>query len=458
MYTSPSSAVHIGPRVPLEDPSTDASATAVDTLVNLKTCLFLSSVSIQLLFYVGVLMGRVKMPDDDEDDVGVVASRNELLSLLGVSSNSDGLNAAARAHDAGRGRSHSVQSERERGSSPSHCGDLDADDDDDLESVGQSLHGEALGQLSGFVHGVSESLDQSRHSAMQLFSSPSSSAAVHRDSDDDYEQGERGGVAPPSPSSSSRRMRQRQRRASHDTDKAASSPTYLSSAAPPLITLVFVENMYIVFWISKDFFWSWGTGDFTKGLTSAIFYESFAIFFGMVSFCVLSVTAYLYRGNVVRLVDAVTTLCWVAANFVWMSGELFLRYANLQLDDSDQGNDGATRAAASCLFSIGILLQLAMVAFVLSRGLRLSHWRWRYRRYKRGEDLVRLRQRQQEEEFAEEEEGEEGERHPGDGNGHSLQTHGTHGARVLSLQLPPLQGSQIGFTSTVSAPSPHQQQ
>ena len=447
IYTSPSSAVHIGPRVPLEDPSTDASAAAVSALVNLKACLFLASVSVQLLFYAGVCAGRVKMPDDDEDDVGVIASRNELLSLLGVPppSSSSSSTGAVRSHRAGR--SGSVQSER----SLSSCGDLDADDDD-MEAVdlaGQSLHGEALGQLSGFVNGISESMDLSRHSAMQLFSSPPSHRGYDHDHDD-HEKSDR--ATPPAPPSSSAAT------TSECAAVAPSPPAHLPpSAVSPLVTLVFVENMYIVFWIGKDFFWSWGTGDFTRGLASAIFYESLAVFFGMVSFCVLSVTAYLYRGNVVRLVDSVTTLCWVAANFVWRSGELFLRYQNLQLDDGDQGNDGSTRAVASCLFSLGILLQLAMMAFVLSRGLRLSHWRWRYRRYKRGDDMVRLRQRQQEEEDAHEAHDEEERRHGGVRRMNGLQVSGpgSSSRTPVGVQLPAL---HIGFTSVLPTPASTPQQ
>eukprot|EP01035_Chromulina_nebulosa_P019372 gene19372-25239_t len=45
------------------------------------------------------------------------------------------------------------------------------------------------------------------------------------------------------------------------------------------ITLAFIENGYIIFWISKDLFWSWGTGDLTKGRDLAIVYETVAMFF-----------------------------------------------------------------------------------------------------------------------------------------------------------------------------------
>lgn len=51
---------------------------------------------------------------------------------------------------------------------------------------------------------------------------------------------------------------------SNETSESESLP-YLSHASiehPLGLSLTFIENSYIVLWISKDYFWSWATGDF----------------------------------------------------------------------------------------------------------------------------------------------------------------------------------------------------
>lgn len=40
---------------------------------------------------------------------------------------------------------------------------------------------------------------------------------------------------------------------------------------PMGFSLTFIENCYIVLWISKDYFWSWATGDFKINYTAGIF-------------------------------------------------------------------------------------------------------------------------------------------------------------------------------------------
>lgn len=141
--------------------------------------------------------------------------------------------------------------------------------------------------------------------------------------------------------------------------RAPSSADEIISKFP--ISCAFVEYFYIVFWISKDMFWSWGTGDLIQGEASAVLFEICALCFGTLSFCVYTITAYIYRFNHVRFVDAITTLCWIAANFVWMSGEFFIRYQNLELDDYNEGNDGVTRVASAVFFSSGLVLQAYIV-------------------------------------------------------------------------------------------------
>jgi hypothetical protein len=127
------------------------------------------------------------------------------------------------------------------------------------------------------------------------------------------------------------------------------------------ITLVFIEHSYIIFWILKDLFWSWGTGDLTEGRDLAIFYESFAMVCGTISILIYITTAYLYRRNISRFLDSITTIIWITANYVWMCGEFFTRYDNLELDDANEGDDSTTRILSSILFSFGIALQVLVI-------------------------------------------------------------------------------------------------
>jgi hypothetical protein len=106
--------------------------------------------------------------------------------------------------------------------------------------------------------------------------------------------------------------------------------------------------MYILFWIAKDLFWSWGTGDLPHVQEMAIFFESAAIACGTMSIFVYILTSYLYRRNLLRLFDCITTILWISANFVWMCGEFFIRYDNLQYDDT------TVRITCQELFSVSL--------------------------------------------------------------------------------------------------------
>jgi hypothetical protein len=137
------------------------------------------------------------------------------------------------------------------------------------------------------------------------------------------------------------------------------------------ITLAFVENAYIIFWISKDLFWSWGTGDLTRGYIFAVSCESAAMGFGFLAMCVYLTTSYICRRNWVHFLDAITTVCWIAANYTWMCGEFFLRYNNLQYDDTTEGDDWTTRVGASVLFSTGIAIQLYVILHMSLKKLQV---------------------------------------------------------------------------------------
>lgn len=138
------------------------------------------------------------------------------------------------------------------------------------------------------------------------------------------------------------------------------------------ITLAFIEHAYIIFWINKDLFWSCGTGELgIKGRDPAIVFETAAILFGTLAICVYVLTSYIYRRNLIRFLDSLTTILWIAANFVWMCGEFFLRYDNMAYDDHTEHNDGVTRIISAVLFCSGIALQLfVMVRLCMCRGSR----------------------------------------------------------------------------------------
>jgi hypothetical protein len=143
----------------------------------------------------------------------------------------------------------------------------------------------------------------------------------------------------------------------------------LCSTGPnPTYTSAFLENMYVIFWIMKDLLWSLGTGSIggisgrnPNGREVVIFFESIAIVSAVGSFLAFFTAAYLSRRNGTRFLDAVSGLCWITANAVWMCGEFFLRYDNLELDDGDQGNDLDGRIGSTFFFSVGIIIQLSII-------------------------------------------------------------------------------------------------
>lgn len=147
--------------------------------------------------------------------------------------------------------------------------------------------------------------------------------------------------------------------------------------APPSygFTLIYIENMYIFFWVAKDLFWSWGTGDLSNSKDLAILFESAAMCCGTASIFIYLLTSYLYRRNTLRLLDCITTVLWISANFVWMCGEFFVRYDNLQYDDSNEGDDYSTRVASAALFCLGITVQAFIMVSVGIQVARMSSLR-----------------------------------------------------------------------------------
>jgi len=137
------------------------------------------------------------------------------------------------------------------------------------------------------------------------------------------------------------------------------------------ITVAFVENFYIIFWCAKDLFWSWATGDppFGKGVSAPMegLLESVAMCFATVCIGDYLLTAYIHRRDPIMFLDCLSAVAWIVANFVWMSGEFFVRFQNNTLDDDDQGNDYRTRIASATFFCIGLLIQAYIVSTLAMR-------------------------------------------------------------------------------------------
>ena len=153
-------------------------------------------------------------------------------------------------------------------------------------------------------------------------------------------------------------------------NSALSSPWSDSS-----ITLAYFENGYIIFWIMKDMFWSFGTGDLSSvndNRDLIILFEVLALWAGLGSVLICIAAAYLYRQHMIRFLDSVTVVCWIVANYVWMTGEFFIRYQNLTLDDENEGKDDQTRIAAALLFCIGISIQVYVIALLVMKRIAMD--------------------------------------------------------------------------------------
>lgn len=146
-----------------------------------------------------------------------------------------------------------------------------------------------------------------------------------------------------------------------------------SSSSKYGITLAFLENAYIIFWICKDLFWSWGTGDYPYNSVNLVgVFEVLAMVTGSSAALIYIIVSILYRRNLLRLLDAITTIFWISANFSWMCGELFIRYDSLQIkDDESQGNDGGTRIISVVFFGLGIILQLFILLQILLQHMMM---------------------------------------------------------------------------------------
>lgn len=53
--------------------------------------------------------------------------------------------------------------------------------------------------------------------------------------------------------------------------------------------------------------------------------EVISMFLGTLSVLLYTYIAYAWRKDYVNMMDSLTSWCWLFANFVWMSGEIFIR-------------------------------------------------------------------------------------------------------------------------------------
>ena len=93
-------------------------------------------------------------------------------------------------------------------------------------------------------------------------------------------------------------------------------------------------------------------------------FEIAAVFFGTLTVLLFLFISYCYRHTFVDFVDSFTSLSWVSANFLWMIGEIFLRYENLTLDDKNQGDDTIFRVCALVFFIFGLICQVVVIFYI----------------------------------------------------------------------------------------------
>lgn len=148
------------------------------------------------------------------------------------------------------------------------------------------------------------------------------------------------------------------RRDSIDKNSEQIHEEQLDQPYPLGLTMAFIENGYIILWTSKDYFWSWATGDFPISQEMAYFTEVIAISFGFLSVLLFGYITCMWRGqgHFVNCVDSLTCLLWLCADFMWMVGEIIIRYRFTQLDDVNQDNDGKFYCSIACYFCLFVLI------------------------------------------------------------------------------------------------------
>lgn len=281
-----SSDIHWGPHVPIAPMSKQ-----VQFWLNfVKTSLFSISLLVQLVLYLGVVSGRIAMPQNIDDDSEALSELANIERLCGC----------------GRLRDTSLPMENSPIGHPNNHQLYETD-------TGSSFENIALHPNNTNTNSSSHSSNNNR--SRNISPNP-------KDSGNDH--------------------------------------------AHSVISIAYFENFYIALWVGKDVFWSMGTGDWesVRETRLVLTLESIGLILGFFTLLTCLLTAYVYRRNTVTLLDSITVLLWVAANFVWMSGEFFIRFHNMEFDDSNEGNDRDTRIISTILFTSGIMIQFGVIAYL----------------------------------------------------------------------------------------------
>lgn len=322
-----------GPTVPLDSGIGDD---AQEILVQIKTFLFFLGAIIQLYMYLGILFNKVKMPVEEEENGEDLPTKRELSRFL---------------YGTAPAVTSPSSSSSSRSGTPSKPTFGGKDDEYDDYSVVE------MDDVDEFIDNGTN-IEESRRLIGENVSSSStsSSSSSNRNSNRNNSN---------TNSNSSSNSNGNHSIISQNTEYRIEGDR--EATVPTQITLAFLENAYIVFWISKDLFWSWGTGDLNSLREIAVAFEVAGMMFGTLSLFIHILNAYVSRKQIVRFIDCITTLCWISANYFWMVGEFFIRYHHLNLDDETQGHDNITRVFASVLFFAGLLLQFGNIIYLAQK-------------------------------------------------------------------------------------------
>jgi hypothetical protein len=243
MVTPQSSSIHLGPETPLGGMTSETG----DKITNIKSKLFLIAIFLQLTLFVSIKYGFIAMPNDSDSELGdcdgdVLWEEDDeemLMRLEEVFYLRQGSDTHSQQHTTqskNRHRSGSRDGERdvhvtgEAEASKKQHKKLKADDSDDdaMDNIESSQSSQPLSPRSNTTR-------------VHVHGSPTNDV-VHR------------------PGKVSRSVSD----SSIDDSVLDSFRRFIPTTKkyPLGFSLTFIENGYIILWISKDYFWSWATGDF----------------------------------------------------------------------------------------------------------------------------------------------------------------------------------------------------
>jgi len=285
--------IHLGPKVPIGG----ISSTSIEQMTTAKTVLFLIAWLTQIAMYIGILCGFVAMPEDIDEDI---QARNEINYLLcGVKRNiSDNVEL-----DSDHG--NIVESSSSSSSSYRHSSDLDHQEfiinpitaTNTTTTTTTTTAGDSNNDRKNNNYNVNNNSDDVKviDRLSMIKTSGGAGAGTCNNNDDEASDG-----------------------------IGCMSSRHNTPSDKYHISLAFIERVYIIFWISKDFFWSVGTGEVLNYKPLAPVWEGLAMVMGCSAIFVYVAGCYVYRRDFMQLLDNVSTIMWICANFVWMCGKLML--------------------------------------------------------------------------------------------------------------------------------------